>query len=195
MDSMRERVAIVGAGVSGLTCAVLFAERGYPTRILAEEIGPRITSAVAGAIWFPYDAEPADAVISWSLETFDILRELSGTPAAAFPCSSCAPSARAGELEIPVWAFSLGARRLFSRAHPGLLYERIHARCSANGHHDLPDYPPRVSAAPAEKFRSEFISITSTRQITNARCLSIAPGSEPEHSCPIRRSNRIAVRS
>jgi len=46
-----------------LTCAVLFAERGYPTRILAEEIGPRITSAAAGAIWFPYDAEPADAVI------------------------------------------------------------------------------------------------------------------------------------
>jgi D-amino-acid oxidase len=109
---MRERVAIVGAGVSGLTCAVLFAERGYPTRILAEEIGPSITSAAAGAIWFPYDAEPADAVISWSLETFDILRELSGTPDSGVSMLELRSFARTGELEIPVWAFSLGARRL-----------------------------------------------------------------------------------
>jgi D-amino-acid oxidase len=109
---MRERVAIVGAGVSGLTCAVLFAERGYPTRIIAEESGPRITSAAAGAIWFPYDAEPADAVISWSLETFDILRELSGTPGSGVSMLELRSFARAGELEIPVWAFSLGARRL-----------------------------------------------------------------------------------
>ena len=49
-------------GVSGLTCGVLFAEAGYRIRIFAEETGPRITSAAAGAIWFPYDAEPAEAV-------------------------------------------------------------------------------------------------------------------------------------
>ena len=109
---MRERVAIVGAGVSGLTCAVLFAERGYRTSIFAAESGPRITSAAAGAIWFPYDAEPADAVIAWSLETFDILRELSGTPGSGVSMLELRSFARAGELEIPVWAFSLGARRL-----------------------------------------------------------------------------------
>ena len=39
MISMEERVGIIGAGVSGLTCAVLFAERGYHTHILAEETG------------------------------------------------------------------------------------------------------------------------------------------------------------
>ena len=77
---MQERVGIVGAGVSGLTCGVLFAEHGYRTSIFAEESGPRITSAAAAAIWFPYDAEPFDAVLAWSLETFKILHELSGTP-------------------------------------------------------------------------------------------------------------------
>ena len=109
---MRERVAIVGAGVSGLTCGVLFAERGYRTSIFAAESGPRITSAAAGAIWFPYDAEPADAVIAWALETFDILRELSGTPGIGVSMLEMRSFARDGELEIPSWAFPLGARRL-----------------------------------------------------------------------------------
>ena len=112
MNSMRERVAIVGAGVSGLTCGVLFAERGYRTSIFAAESGPRITSAAAGAIWFPYDAEPVDAVIAWALETFDVLRELSGTPGSGVSMLELRSFARAGELEIPPWAFSLGARRL-----------------------------------------------------------------------------------
>ena len=112
MNSMRERVAIVGAGVSGLTCGVVFAECGYRTSIFAEESGPRITSAAAGAIWFPYDAEPANAVIAWSLETFDILRELSDTPGSGVSMLELRSFARAGELEIPPWAFSLGARRL-----------------------------------------------------------------------------------
>jgi D-amino-acid oxidase len=109
---MRERVAIVGAGVSGLTCAVLFAERGYRTSIFAAESGPRITSAAAGAIWFPYDAEPADAVIDWSLKTFDILRDLSDTTGIGVSMLELRSFTRVGELEIPAWAFSLGARRL-----------------------------------------------------------------------------------
>jgi D-amino-acid oxidase len=111
-DSMREQVGIVGAGVSGLTCAVLFAERGYRTSIFAEESGPRITSAAAAAIWFPYDAEPAEAVIAWSLETFEVLRELSGTPGSGVSMLELRSFSRAGELKIPAWAISLGARRL-----------------------------------------------------------------------------------
>ena len=63
---MVKSVAIVGAGVSGLTCAVLFAERSYRTVIFAEETGERTTSAAAAALWYPYDAEPADSVIAWA---------------------------------------------------------------------------------------------------------------------------------
>jgi D-amino-acid oxidase len=109
---MHERVGIVGAGVSGLTCAVLFAERGYRTSIFAEEIGPRITSSAAAAIWLPYDAEPADAVIAWSLETFDILRKLNGTPGSGVSMVELRSFSRVGEMEIPAWAISLGARRV-----------------------------------------------------------------------------------
>jgi D-amino-acid oxidase len=109
---MREQVGIVGAGVSGLTCAVLFAERGYHTTIFAEEIGQRTTSAAAAAIWFPYDAEPAGAVVAWSLETFKVLRELSGTAGSGVSMIELRSFARVGEPEIPAWAISLGARPL-----------------------------------------------------------------------------------
>ncbi len=53
-------VAVIGAGVSGLTSAICFAESGYRPTIIAEEIGEQTTSAAAAAIWFPYDAEPAE---------------------------------------------------------------------------------------------------------------------------------------
>ena len=109
---MPESVVIIGAGVSGLTCGVLFAEEGYRTRIFAEETGPRITSAAAGAIWFPYDAEPAEAVIAWSLETFDVLRELSAVPESGVSMIELRSFSRTGEIEIPPWSISLGARRL-----------------------------------------------------------------------------------
>ena len=70
---MKSDVAIIGAGVSGLTCGVLFAERGYRTAIFAKETGQQTTSGAAAAVWFPYDAEPAHRVIPWALRTFDVL--------------------------------------------------------------------------------------------------------------------------
>jgi D-amino-acid oxidase len=117
---VNERVAIIGAGVSGLTCAVLFAERGYRTAIFAHEMGTRITSGAAGAIWFPYDAEPADRVIAWSLRTYKVLRELSAAPGNGVSMIELRTFARNGELEIPTWAHSLGARFLKPEAIPPL---------------------------------------------------------------------------
>src|SRR5881275_36182 len=77
---MTRRVAIIGGGVSGLTCAVSFAERGFRTAIFAEQIGQQTTSGAAAALWFPYDAEPADKVIPWALGTCRMLIDLSLYP-------------------------------------------------------------------------------------------------------------------
>ena len=117
---MRERVAIVGAGVSGLTCGVLLAERGYRAAIFAEEVGQHTTSAVAAAIWYPYDAEPVDAVIAWALATYIVLVELSCDSQTGVSMIEQRALSRTGEIQIPVWATKLGGRRLQSNVATGL---------------------------------------------------------------------------
>jgi D-amino-acid oxidase len=106
---MVKSVAIVGAGVSGLTCGVVFAERGYRTAIFAGEIGQRTTSGAAAALWFPYDAEPADKVIAWALETYKVLVDLSGDVRTGVSMIELHQFSRANEIPIPDWARSLGA--------------------------------------------------------------------------------------
>jgi D-amino-acid oxidase len=103
---MQKSVAIIGAGASGLTCAVVFAERGYRVVIFAEEVGQRTTSAVAGALWFPYDAEPADKVISWALQTYKVLVDLSRDPLSGVSMIELRQFSRTTKIEIPDWAHS-----------------------------------------------------------------------------------------
>jgi len=106
---MKSPVAIVGAGVSGLTTAVVFAERGYEVAIFADETGSRTTSAAAGAIWFPYDAEPANKVIPWALETYQVLVGLAREPRSGVSIIELRQFSREKIIEVPDWARSLGA--------------------------------------------------------------------------------------
>lgn len=128
---MAKSVAIIGAGVSGLTCGVVFAERGFSAKIFADQVGTETTSGAAGALWFPYDAEPAEKVIPWALATYKVLLELcDNVPNDSFgrarkddgimPSSSqtgvsmieLRQYCRAGKIEIPSWANDMGGVQL-----------------------------------------------------------------------------------
>lgn len=100
----RRGIAIVGAGVSGLSCGVLFAERGFSVTILAEQIGTATTSGAAGALWFPYDAEPANKVIPWALATYRTLIELAKVAHTGVSMIELCQYSRSGKLETPDWA-------------------------------------------------------------------------------------------
>src|SRR6266513_4406576 len=106
---MERRVAIVGAGVSGLTCGVVFAERGYWTAIFAEETGQQTTSGAAAALWFPYDAEPAEKVITWALQTYKVLVDLTKNSRSGVSIIELRQFSRTSEIQIPEWAIPLGA--------------------------------------------------------------------------------------
>jgi D-amino-acid oxidase len=110
MIPMNHRVAIVGAGVSGLTCGVVFAERGHRTAIFAKEIGQQTTSGAAAALWFPYDAEPADKVIPWALRTYETLIDLARNPDSGVSMIELRQFSRTGEIQIPGWAIPLAAK-------------------------------------------------------------------------------------
>jgi D-amino-acid oxidase len=101
---MQKSVAIVGAGVSGLTCGVVFAERGFATKIFAEQIGTQTTSGAAAALWFPYDAEPANKVIPWALATYKVLVDLTKDSRTGVSMIELRQYCRTGKIGIPDWA-------------------------------------------------------------------------------------------
>jgi len=113
---MKQRVAIIGAGVSGLTCGVFLAERGYSVSIFAEEIGRNTTSAAAAAVWFPYDAEPVDQVIGWALETYNVLLDLSRDSDSGVSMIELRQFSRSHGIQIPDWAIRLGSSPISSEA-------------------------------------------------------------------------------
>ena len=59
-------VTVVGAGVSGLTCGVRLLEEGCRVTIVARDLPADTTSAVAGAVWFPYRVAPNERTGPWA---------------------------------------------------------------------------------------------------------------------------------
>src|ERR1700724_2942282 len=116
MIRMKHAVAIVGAGVSGLTCGLVFVEHGYRTAIFAKEIGQQTTSGAAAALWFPYDAEPADKVIPWALATYKVLADLTKDPSCGVSMIELRQYSRSGSIEVPNWAHKLGGVATAPRA-------------------------------------------------------------------------------
>jgi D-amino-acid oxidase len=62
-------ITVVGAGVIGLTTALTLEEHGHDVRVVAAATDDAITSAAAGASWFPYRVGPPDRVAAWAAET------------------------------------------------------------------------------------------------------------------------------
>ncbi|MFD4628614.1 FAD-dependent oxidoreductase [Streptomyces sp. NPDC058284] len=69
-------VIVVGSGVVGLTTAVVLAESGRRVRVWSKEPAERTTSAVAGALWWPYRIEPVAAAGDWALDSLAVYEEL-----------------------------------------------------------------------------------------------------------------------
>ena len=109
---MKSQVAVIGAGVSGLTCGVLFAERGWQVQIFADAMARQTTSGAAAAIWFPYDVEPLEKAIPWSVSSYEKLRELAREANSGASFIEINQLSRTGDLAIPWWAQNLGARHL-----------------------------------------------------------------------------------
>ena len=73
-------VIVVGSGVIGLTTAVVLAESGRRVRVWSREPAVSTTSAVAGALWWPYRIEPEALVGDWALTTLRVYEELAASP-------------------------------------------------------------------------------------------------------------------
>ncbi|ELS58089.1 FAD-dependent oxidoreductase [Streptomyces viridochromogenes] len=69
-------VIVIGGGVIGLTTALVLTERGARVRVWTRDPVERTTSAVAGALWWPYRIEPVALARTWALRSLDVYEEL-----------------------------------------------------------------------------------------------------------------------
>jgi len=97
-----DRVVVIGAGVSGLTTAIVLAEAGAKVHVVAEEL-PGVTSLAAGAMWGPYLVEPKDKVDQWSQHSLNTFRELAADPATGVRLTSGIEASRHAD-SPPDWA-------------------------------------------------------------------------------------------
>ncbi|MEV6287449.1 FAD-dependent oxidoreductase [Kribbella sp. NPDC051770] len=67
------KVVVLGAGISGLSTALLLRERGDDVVVVSADATEATTSHLAAAVWFPTSAGPADKVASWGSTTYDVL--------------------------------------------------------------------------------------------------------------------------
>ncbi|KOX37252.1 MULTISPECIES: FAD-dependent oxidoreductase [unclassified Streptomyces] len=100
-----ERVVVVGAGVAGLTTAVVLAEAGVSVHVIAEQV-PGVTSLAAGAMWGPYLVEPKDKVNQWGQRSLEIFRKLAEDPSTGVRLTSGIEASRTAEAP-PDWATAL----------------------------------------------------------------------------------------
>lgn len=77
---MRGDVIVVGGGVIGLTTAIVLAESGSRVRVWSRVGAEGTTSAVAGALWWPYRIEPEELVGDWSLASLRVYEKLAARP-------------------------------------------------------------------------------------------------------------------
>ena len=73
-------VAVIGAGVIGLTVAHELARAGRHVRVLAAREAAESTSGVAAAIWFPHDVDHSASVLDAAAVTYRRLEELAADP-------------------------------------------------------------------------------------------------------------------
>jgi D-amino-acid oxidase len=113
-------VAVVGAGVSGLTCAILFVEDGFETSVFAEESGDRTNSAAAAAIWYPYDVGPGANVVPWALISYGRFLELARVPQTGVSLIELRVFSRLGPIAPPEWAQPFSTRGLTATEIPAV---------------------------------------------------------------------------
>lgn len=73
-------VVVVGSGVVGLVTALELQQRGCHVEVWSRDEPADTVSAVAGAIWYPFLAEPRERVLGWSAVTYRRLAELALEP-------------------------------------------------------------------------------------------------------------------
>jgi D-amino-acid oxidase len=102
-------ILVLGAGVSGLSTALLAQQHGYAVTIWARELPPHTTSNAAAAIWYPYLCYPREKALAWAKSSYAyFLSEFVPEPASGCSIKTCTELFESPQPE-PWWAAALPA--------------------------------------------------------------------------------------
>src|SRR5690242_1953656 len=102
--NMAKKIAIIGSGISGLSCAYLLCEKDYDITVIAKAFSPNITSNRAAAFWFPYHIRNDKRGIGWAQKSYDFYAQLSADASTGISMKQLIKVLRENtEEEEPIW--------------------------------------------------------------------------------------------
>lgn len=78
---MNQQIAIIGAGISGLSTAYTLVKAGYSVTVFAKEFSPNLVSNKAAAFWFPYHVRNDVRAKDWCKFSYQFFEQLSNNTA------------------------------------------------------------------------------------------------------------------
>lgn len=107
MTGANPDVLVIGAGVSGLTTALVLLESGLIVTVYAADPPHRTTSAAAGAMWGAHLVESDDRVAHWGMVTLRKLRDLAADASTGVREMRGLAAFLAGQADVPHFAVGL----------------------------------------------------------------------------------------
>ena len=119
MEALSGRVHVVGAGAVGPDLRGAAGRGRGAVDVLARDLPLETTSAVAGALWLPYRAEPVARRQPGAAITFRVLAELAGDPGTVVRMMPGLLLAATVAPDPPVGGTTARHRAAAARARPG----------------------------------------------------------------------------
>ena len=101
---MSKRIAIIGAGITGMSSAFALKGKGYEINIFAKAFSPNITSNRAAAFWFPYHIRNDKRGINWCRESYDFYHAMANVSTSGISIQKLTKVLRNAVIEAePIW--------------------------------------------------------------------------------------------
>lgn len=82
MSQSKPTIAVIGAGVIGLTSAIRLCEAGFAVTVFAQALPPHTTSDIAAAFWSPSATADGAKAKAWALTSLATFQALAADPTA-----------------------------------------------------------------------------------------------------------------